>query len=136
MSELPGRFGSLTARDVMTRDVITLLDTDSIEAAIARFREHQITGAPVADAKGKFVGILSLNDLARTALLRGEEEMQSLPHSHGVDKATWDLFASAVRSDDHAGVQIIRERMSRRVKFVSQDAPLVEVARVMCDGHW
>ncbi|MEX2285467.1 MAG: CBS domain-containing protein [Planctomycetaceae bacterium] len=137
MSLLPGRLGLLTARDVMTRDVITLKDTDSIEVAIGRFREHHITGAPVADANGKFVGILSLTDLARSAPIRASDsEAQSLPLAHGMDKASWDLFASAVPVEAAVRTQTVRERMSRRVKFVSQKTSIVEVARVMCGGHW
>ena len=31
---------------------------------------------------------------------------------------------------------LVRDRMSRKVISVSPETPLVEVARVMCEGHW
>jgi CBS domain-containing protein len=52
MSNLPGRLGSLRARDVMTRDVVVLRDDDTIASAVLRLRERKVTGGPVVDATG------------------------------------------------------------------------------------
>ena len=45
MSRLPGRLGSLTAQDVMTREVITLQEGATVEVAITTLRENHVTGA-------------------------------------------------------------------------------------------
>lgn len=96
MSNLPGRLGTLTARDIMTRSVITLTDSDSVEAAVRELRSQSITGAPVVDDNGIFVGILSLSDLV---CRRNPESSDDPPPAASLtdkaDAATWELFDSS-----------------------------------------
>jgi CBS-domain-containing membrane protein len=59
------RFMSTTLRiaDIMTREVLTLPpDMAAAEAALA-LAEHGVSGAPVREADGRIVGILSRSDL-------------------------------------------------------------------------
>ncbi len=51
-------------------------------------------------------------------------------------QATWDLFDRANQLDSDLGVERVSQRMSKQVTSVTEQAPIVEVARVMCDGHW
>jgi CBS-domain-containing membrane protein len=135
MPTLPGRLGCLTARDVMTRDVITLSVSTTVDAAIAWLREQQVTGAPVVDGDGRLVGVLSVRDLLNVR--RGaQKERKPVPLAHGHDQTTWDLFAQATPLDSKLRAQTVSERMSRTVTSVASDAPIVEIARAMCDGHW
>lgn len=132
MTRLTGRLGSLRARDLMTRSLIVIHDTDTVEQAVANLKLHQITGAPVVDESGRFVGILSLSDL----VLAGVEDRTRKP-SQWECGATWDLYDMAP-SPIGAGTEaeLVSTRMSTVVTSVTDDAPLVEVARVMCNGHW
>ncbi len=53
----------LKARDIMTRDVTTV-SADATVAELGRlFIEKQISGAPVVDAGGRLLGIVTENDL-------------------------------------------------------------------------
>jgi CBS domain-containing protein len=52
----------LKAKDIMTRDVITVKPTTTIEDLARILMEHQISGTPVVD-DGKLVGIVTENDL-------------------------------------------------------------------------
>ena len=63
MPKLPGRLGTLTARDIMTKNVIVVVESDTIETAVETLKKNWITGAPVVGERNKFVGILSTNDL-------------------------------------------------------------------------
>jgi CBS-domain-containing membrane protein len=56
MLQLPGRLGTLKACDVMTKQVILLKETDTIEQAVQQLKEQHITGAPVVDTSGIFGG--------------------------------------------------------------------------------
>jgi CBS-domain-containing membrane protein len=133
MSTLPGRLGTLTAHDVMTRAVIVLSQDETVEAAVARLKEHHITGAPVVDTAGKLVGILSISDLVTPHA----PQSGPVPLTHDEeDLAAWDLFDRGGPLDSQTGVERVAERMSREVAAVSERAPLVEAARVMCSGHW
>lgn len=134
MGTLPGRLGELRARDVMTNSLITVRDDDSLVEAVDKLRSSHITGAPVVDAKGTLVGILSLSDLVAAA---GSTEARPAGRllAHGEDSTAWDLYDRSPRGDDPEG-QTVADRMSPSVTSVTRDASLVEVARSMCDGHW
>jgi CBS domain-containing protein len=52
---------------VFSRNVVTVHEDEPVEAAEAAMRSHRVRRVPVVDARGRPVGILSLNDLARRA---------------------------------------------------------------------
>jgi CBS-domain-containing membrane protein len=53
----------LKAKDIMTKDVITVKPDTTIEELARTLMRDQISGAPVVDDKGKLVGIVTENDL-------------------------------------------------------------------------
>ncbi len=58
---------NLTARDVMTKSVITLNPGMTLHDAWLVFNRHKISGAPVVDKSGALMGVLSQADLVREA---------------------------------------------------------------------
>jgi CBS domain-containing protein len=62
----------LTAKDVMRREVLTVLPELTVQELSAFLVENQISGAPVADARGHFVGLASLTDIAESGVLADE----------------------------------------------------------------
>ena len=51
------------ARDVMSTELVTVTPETSLADVAALLREHRISGAPVVDAHGKLIGVVSLADL-------------------------------------------------------------------------
>lgn len=51
------------ARDVMTRDIITVSPSTSIKSLASLLIKNQISGAPVADRTGRIVGVVSEADI-------------------------------------------------------------------------
>ena len=145
MTLFSGRLASLRARHIMTPNVVTLSSTASLDEAVELLKRHHITGAPVVDADGRFVGILSLSDVVGIEHRTDEPQKGSddIPAgspslTHGTDRTAWHLFdlASPLTGQPESGQVTVDQRMSRQVATVSVDAPLVDVARLMCDGHW
>src|ERR1700738_3415145 len=67
IEELDERHLPVTALDVMTADPVTFSPDTSVHEAAQSLAEHRISGAPVVDADGSIVGIVSEYDLiART----------------------------------------------------------------------
>jgi CBS domain-containing protein len=56
----------------MTRDVETVAAGDTLRDAATQLARRGIHGAPVVDATGRCVGVLSVSDLARSLAARGE----------------------------------------------------------------
>lgn len=131
---LPGRLGTLTAHDIMTEKLVLLSDTDTVQYAANLFKEHRISGAPVVDSNGIAVGLLSVTDIipVDTARLREAVEHGKPPQSR---QAEWDEICELLGMHS-SGEELVSSRMARRLISVREDTPLVELARVMCDGHW
>lgn len=62
----------LTAADLMGRDLTTVRDTMPVREAARLLMGASVHGAPVVDAEGRCVGVLSLTDLAVHAVQRDE----------------------------------------------------------------
>jgi len=54
-----------TAKDIMTKEVITVTADVTIEGLARIFTRHDISGAAVIDAEGKLIGIVTENDLIK-----------------------------------------------------------------------
>ncbi|MCA9114169.1 MAG: CBS domain-containing protein [Planctomycetaceae bacterium] len=144
MTLFSGRLATLRVSDVMNPEVVTVSAAAPIEEAIVLLKSHHITGAPVIDDDGRFVGILSLSDLVDlhhppAAPLPDAPEV-SLPNSariHGADPTAWRLYdlAAPLASTSDSATLKVADRMTRLVVTVPADAALVQAARVMCDGH-
>jgi CBS domain-containing protein len=62
----------LTADDLMTDAVVTLPEAMSLREAARLLAEASVHGAPVVDAEGRCVGVLSVSDLARWGLQQAD----------------------------------------------------------------
>src|SRR5262249_16135319 len=136
MTNLSERLATLTARDIMTEKLVLLVESDTIQHAANLFRDLHISGAPVVDAAGKPLGFLSAMDIGPAVSARLQEPGRApAPQSR---EAELEEVCRVLNSSSHraeAGEQVTRW-MSRRLVSVRENTLLVEVARVMCDGHW
>lgn len=64
-----------TVRDFMDTQVPTLSPTQDIHEAVAFFMEQRVTGAPVCDASGRVVGMLTEKDCLRLLALGHDAEI-------------------------------------------------------------
>lgn len=56
---------TLHAADVMIKDVVTVAESMPLKEITSLFKEKKITGAPVVDANGELVGVISETDIIR-----------------------------------------------------------------------
>ncbi|MBW3541106.1 MAG: CBS domain-containing protein [Planctomycetes bacterium] len=136
MSSLPGRLGTLVARDVMTPNVLVLNAGDDLDAAVALLKEHHLTGAPVIDPEGRLVGVLSLADTLEPAAARRFDEEPRLQFPSGSDPDAWRVYEHVVGLHDSGKKRLVSQCMSKDVASVGEEVALIDVARQMCGGHW
>lgn len=55
--------------EVMSKNVITLQEQNTLAQAVRVFEQSKISGAPVIDAAGKYVGVLSKTDMVSQRLM-------------------------------------------------------------------
>lgn len=137
MNILPGRLGTLTARDLMTEKLIVLHESDTIEQAANLFRDLAISGAPVVDGSGAPIGVLSVTDIVPAVAARmSAAPTGAVPQSREAEWAEiWALLTGRTTSVAAGGQERVETWMSRRLVSVREETPLADVARIMCDGH-
>jgi CBS domain-containing protein len=55
--------GKVLAKDIMTKEVITVNENDTIEKVAQLMLNHHVSGMPVVDSEGKLTGVISEGDL-------------------------------------------------------------------------
>ena len=130
MERLRGKVAELIARDVMTRNVITVRDDATLSELVATLTEHMITGAPVVDENGKLVGVVSTTDIALHSAKRTSNIRRDRPPDFYLIE---DEFRSFSIEED-AG-QFVRDIMTPVIFSVSQNARFVEMADTMVGGR-
>lgn len=126
----------LTAADLMTPDVLSVRD-DVTVAELAEFLTmHEISGAPVEDATGKLIGVVSMTDIARQ---RAEED----PVERERPSADYDVRGWSDRLDPsdldsfrvHQPGVLVREIMTSQILSVETDATVSQMAEMLIDSH-
>ena len=123
----------VSARDIMTRDVLKLGEDAAISEAMAVLEDYHVTGAPVVDAGGECVGVFSLSDLVRR---REEIEAGEAPRSGGYFTGNpieeEDEYFSREDYDEAVlGRDTVGQWMTPSVQSVTPDATVEEVSRRM-----
>ena len=134
----------LTANDLMTQPPISLLAHSSIPEALEFFILRGYHAAPVIDAAGRSVGVVSVTDLLRHDLDRGTYPcheingfpLKSLPEGFGVEEVDTarveDIMTNIIYSlSPHAKLpEIIKNMLDLKVHqlyVVDQDGLLIGV---------
>lgn len=81
-------------RNVMTSDVITVQDTQTVQEAAALMRQHNIGAIPVVNSQGNLVGMLTDRDITLRSTAQGEDAQTSVSEvmsSRQVVNATPDM---------------------------------------------
>ena len=118
----------MRAMDVMTTNVITVTPETTIEALAALLGQHGISGAPVVDADGKLIGIVSEGDLIHRAETQTERRTERR-RARWFDAFGWerDLARDYVKAHGRT----VRDVMTRDVMTVSETTELDEIANLL-----
>jgi CBS domain-containing protein len=117
----------MRAMDVMTTDVITVDPEMTVQALATLLAERGISGAPVVDARGQLVGIVSEGDLLHRAEI-------GTAYRHRQRRRSWwlDHFASeAAREYIKSHARTVKDVMTRDVVGVTEDTDLGDVAALL-----
>src|SRR5262249_12060148 len=127
---------TLTARDVMNPDVLTVPVDMTVRELAGFLTENQISGAPVVDAGGHLVGLVSVTDVATNDAERPDLVVDHSRPGEAVraweDRMTpEEIHPLHIESDD----LLVRDIMTPTVYTVSEDTLVPEIARTMVAGR-
>lgn len=117
----------LTAKDIMTRDVVTVKPETSIEELASLLVKHQISGVPVVDEKGDLYGIVTENDLI------SQNKRLHIPTVVSFLDAAIYLESSKKFEQEVKRITATKagDICARKVLTVSEDTTLVDIATLM-----
>jgi CBS domain-containing protein len=116
------------AKDVMTTEVITVTPETTVQELARILSEKTISGAPVVDAGGNIVGVVTEGDLVRRAET-GTERRAKRRRSWWLDSLAAD--EEAAREYVKAHGRTVNDIMSRHVFSVGEDTDLAEIADML-----
>jgi CBS-domain-containing membrane protein len=122
-------FLSLTAEDLMTRAVEAIPQEMSLRAAAHLLSQARISGAPVVDAHGRCVGVLSATDFLHWAE-KGGPAPEALPARPGCRHTDWQVMDAESLPQDE-----VRQYMTADVVTVPPGTRIADLARQMLDAH-
>jgi CBS domain-containing protein len=125
----------LTAKDVMTRTVITVRDDATLSELIAILTDNMITGVPVVGESGKLVGVVSTTDVARSSKERSRNLRRDNPpdfYVHGLDLIEDDVRSFSLEEENE---QTVEDIMTPVIFSVSENATFAEMADTMVGGR-
>lgn len=119
----------LTAKDIMTRDVVTVKPDTSIQELASLLVKNQISGAPVVDDAGALVGIVTENDLIT------QNKRMHIPTVIGFLDAAIYLESSKKFADEVKRVTAtkVAEIMVKKVVSIDESATLIDIATIMAE---
>lgn len=131
----------VTAADLMQSKVLTLAAQASIREAVETFEEYHIKGAPVIDAAGKLVGVLTASDIANSAHMERDRIVETSGDYYLTDPLD-DLGGDgSARSEQFRGKDnyspelygdvVVQDWMTPRVISVTLDASLDTICKTM-----
>jgi CBS domain-containing membrane protein len=117
-------FLALTAADLMSTPVRTIPQETSLREAAQLFTQEHISGAPVVDADGRCVGVLSSSDFVSWVSKDGNGKV-----THFI--APWGETIDIDESPDDE----IRHYMTTQPIMVAPTMPIGDLAQKMVDAH-
>lgn len=117
----------------MTTTVVTIGADATLHDATVTFAINGISGAPVVDAAGNIVGVLSETDILAFVMTLQEEIRRKQPETSFLSVPLEDIL----KNDKLAGVysdisgKRVNEIMSREVLTVSADTGIMEAIEMM-----
>lgn len=114
----------MNAADVMTRKVLTVAPSDSVQLAARLMLENRISGLPVVDGEGRVTGMLTEGDLLKRSETGTEPAISSW-------RALWLGPQRLAERYVRANGRTVGEVMTREVVAVSEQTPLAEIVALM-----
>lgn len=127
----------MLVKDIMTKDVITVREDETVRVAFKRILEHNITGAPVINKEGKVVGIISEKDVLRVAKKFSTKRTYNItPFSFiqkfkgFIEEDTLEILIDTKVIDEISRI-LVKDVMTKEVISVSQNEKVENCAKIM-----
>ncbi len=120
----------LKAKDIMTKDVITIRDEATVEELARLLMEHRISGVPVVNDENKIEGIVTENDLIR------KNKRLHIPTVIRLFDAYLMVGSKSMEKEiKNMAATTVDEICTRDVVSITEETSLDEIATIMAEQH-
>lgn len=121
----------LTASDIMHTDFEPVTPETTIETLGRLFIEHNLTGAPVIDAQGKLIGMVTEYDLI------SRNKRLHIPTVIRIFDAFITLEGTKTLDDEirRMAASTVADICTKQVVVIREDTPLDEIATIMAERN-
>ena len=123
----------LHVRDIMTTQVVTLRETDTVKQATVQFALHNISGAPVVDDGKHLIGILSETDVLELVIKYQDQLHIEHPSLYMLESPMDDTISDedVRKASDAISKTLVKNIMTRTVLSTTPDAMIADVTQEM-----
>lgn len=127
---------ALVARDVMNSELICVRDDMTVAELAELLTDNEISGAPVEDAEGRLVGVVSLSDVVKAFTGRDQAVL-----SHAEPDFYLRGWEEKYNAEDVAGLRVadseatVGEIMTPSILAVDEEMPVGKIAEKMIDAR-
>jgi len=120
----------LKAKDIMTKDVITVRPDATVEELARLLMEHKISGVPVVNEEKKIIGIVTENDLIR------KNKRFHIPTVIRIFDA-YILLGSGKAEEEirKMAATTVDEICTKKVVSIKAETSLEDIATIMAEQH-
>lgn len=124
---------ALTAKDIMTQDVLAVKADWSLDRLAEFLVENSISGAPVAEEDGKLIGVVSVTDLVLNRTLPVKVPQSHEPHEYYLETLEHQYGREEITAFQVGGEPLItvHDIMTPTIYKVNEGATVQEVAELM-----
>jgi CBS-domain-containing membrane protein len=120
----------LKAKDIMTKDVITVKPEATVEELARLLMNNKISGVPVTDDKKRLIGIVTENDLIR------QNKRLHIPTVIRLFDAFILLGSGRMEEEiKKMAAATVDEICTRKVLSITEETTLDEIATIMAEQH-
>jgi len=118
----------LKAKDIMTKDVITVHKTTTVRELAGIIMQNHISGTPVVDDKGKLQGIVTENDLI------SQNRRLHIPTILRLFDAFIPLGTSKLENEiKRISASTVEDIYTKEVVTVDEETPVEDIATIMVE---
>lgn len=120
-----------TAKEIMTKEVLTVTTDVTIEGLARILTKHDISGAPVVDEEGKLIGIVTESDLIKM------EQRLHIPTVINIFDAVIYLGSSKKFEEDikRMAATTVGDIFRKDAVTITESATIEEIATIMTEKN-
>jgi CBS domain-containing protein len=121
----------MTCADIMTKNPVSVRETDSIGAAARTIIDNRYINLPVVDEGGRLVGLFGIYDLLALLVPRVAVIGDLMPNLRFLSDDTSELHEKYATIANNP----VTRAVNRETLRVHPDTPLAEAIRLFCRNH-